>query len=445
MSENNGLIPAPAHNTKLIRLEDGCRAIAEAKSVESAKNIRDAAQLMLHYVRERDLGEQAANDAAEIKVRAERRMGELLIENPPVRHRPAKGSHNATLPPGVTRDDSSRCQALASLSSEKFDEEVNRHRAGRLTSSAILKTAKTHKRKEKRKKAMAAAAADTPDVSDDWKIIHADLLAPHGLYHAVPSGMAATVGSHLPGFVCESPSLIFADPPYNVGIDYGDGAEADSLLDEEYLRWVERWLTLCHDRLTPDGTMWVLIGDEYADHYSILLSRVGFHRRAWVKWYETFGVCNSAGTNFSRSSRHLFYCVKNPRSFTWNLDAVTRPSDRQAKYADARADPDGKVWDDVWQIPRLTGTCAERIPEFPTQLPLALLLPVVGATSAPGDLVLDPFAGSATSGVAALRLGRRYLGIEKQPNFARIATQRLEGESNGNERHRRTEGAGLGG
>ena len=307
---------------------------------------------------------------------------------------------------------------------------------------------KAHREEQRRRTAPESSAPTGGAVT--FEMIHADVLAPHGLYHAVPNGTAAMAGSHLPGFVCEAPTLIFADPPYNVGIDYGDGPEADSLLDEDYLRWVERWLTLCHDRLTPHGTIWVLIGDEYADHYGVLLSRVGFHRRAWIKWYETFGVCNSARNNFSRCSRHLFYCVKDPKRFTWHPEAVMRSSDRQTKYADARAEPDGKVWDDVWQIPRLTGTCAERLPDFPTQLPLALLLPIVGATSDPGDLVVDPFAGSATSGVAALRLGRRWRGLEKQLHFARLALQRLQGEgadgtTTGDGHQRATGRAGMGG
>jgi hypothetical protein len=109
-------------------------------------------------------------------------------------------------------------------------------------------------------------------------------------------------------------------------------------------------------------------------------------------------------------------------------ETVNRPSDRQAKYLDKRANPDGKTCDSVWgvspPIPRLTGTCAERLPDFPTQLPLDLLRPMVGCASDPGDLVIDPFAGSATTGVAALVAGRRFLGIERQAKFADLAAAR---------------------
>lgn len=227
--------------------------------------------------------------------------------------------------------------------------------------------------------------------------------------------------------------LAFADPPYNVGIDYGDGADKDRLPGEQYVAWCRSWFDQIHRVLTGDGAFWLLCGYEYADLLAVELRKAGFHRRAWVTWYETFGVCNSAKNNFSRTSRPIFYCVKNPMAFVWNVEAVTRSSDRQAKYNDARADPEGKVWDDVWQIPRLTGTSKERLPDFPTQLPVALLLPIIGCASDPGDLVLDPFSGSGTTGSASLRLGRRYVGVERNENFARLAQERLEGERDGDE------------
>jgi DNA modification methylase len=68
------------------------------------------------------------------------------------------------------------------------------------------------------------------------------------------------------------------------------------------------------------------------------------------------------------------------------------------------------------------------MPEFPTQLPIALLTPVVLCSTEPGDLVIDPFSGSATTGVVAVTRGRRYLGIEKSDKFARLATRRLQGQ-----------------
>lgn len=91
----------------------------------------------------------------------------------------------------------------------------------------------------------------------------------------------------------------------------------------------------------------------------------------------------------------------------------------------------GKLWNDVWGIEKpvgvLTDNAAERIPDFPQQLPLALVRPIVEAHSEPGDLVVEPFAGSATAGVACLELGgRKYVGIEPAPRLAQRALERLQ-------------------
>ena len=242
--------------------------------------------------------------------------------------------------------------------------------------------------------------------AEEWEIRHGDCLR------------------ELPA-IGERARLIFADPPYNLGVDYGNGRKADLLADEDYLAWCARWMGLCANRLTADGSFWVMICDEWADRFGVMLTEAGLTRRAWVKWYETFGV--NCANNFNRCSRHLFYYVADPKRFVFHAEAVARPSDRQTKYGDKRADPDGKIWDNVWQIPRLTGTCRERIPDFPTQLPLAILRAIVGCCSEPGDLVIDPFSGSATTGVAAVELGRRYVGIEKEKRFCKLSRQRLAG------------------
>jgi site-specific DNA-methyltransferase (adenine-specific) len=224
--------------------------------------------------------------------------------------------------------------------------------------------------------------------------------------------------------------LIFADPPYNEGVDYGKGAKADRLPDDRYLGWCREWMAAAIDLLTDDGSLWVLISKDYAADFGVILHReLGLHLRAPITWYESFGV--NCSRNFNRCSRVLYYMTRDPKQFVFNEDAVTRPSDRQTKYGDARADPGGKLWDDVWginpPIPRLVGTAEERIPDFPTQLPLALLCPIVGCASEPGDLIVDPFSGSATTGAAALMAGRRYKGIDLSAKFVRLSRARLDG------------------
>lgn len=220
-----------------------------------------------------------------------------------------------------------------------------------------------------------------------------------------------------------SVDLVFADPPYNIGVDYGRGACADLLPPAEYLNWCREWMFECYHILTDIGTMWVMINDEWAGHFSVILEELGFHQRNWIKWYETFGV--NCVNKFNRTSRHIFYCVKDSKQLVFHSDAVMRPSARQSKYRDKRASWGGKVWDDVWQIPRLVGSAQERIKELPTQLPLAILRPIIACTSNPGDLVLDPFMGSGTTLRAAKDLGRKAIGIEIEEKYCEIAAKRL--------------------
>jgi len=280
--------------------------------------------------------------------------------------------------------------------------------AGEMKPAEALREIRSTKRREELEQAAAKAAAERHE-SDrpKWSIINSDVM----------DGLESVRDEHGPA------RLIFTDPPYNIGIDYGDGEKADRLDGDEYMTWVANWLALCWECLTDDGSAWVMIGDEYAAEYALAIKEAGFTIRSWIKWYETFGV--NCSNKFNRTSRHIFYAVKDPAAFVFNPEAVTRPSDRQTKYGDSRASAGGKIWDDVWQIPRLTGTCSERIPDFPTQLPLSLVEPIVLCASMPGDLVVDPFNGSGTTGVASVRNARKYVGIEKSEAFADMASKRI--------------------
>ncbi len=279
--------------------------------------------------------------------------------------------------------------------------------AGEMKPAEALREIRSDKRRKELAEAAAKAAEQQTSERPEWSILNVDVI----------DGLESVRDEHGPA------RLIFTDPPYNIGIDYGDGEKADLLSPQAYMKWVRQWLGLCWDCLTDDGSLWVMIGDEYAAEYCTEIKATGFTVRSWIKWYETFGV--NCSNKFNRTSRHIFYAVKDEKSFVFNPEPVTRPSDRQTKYGDSRAAAGGKLWDDVWQIPRLTGTCAERIPDFPTQLPLSLVEPIVLCASMPGDLVVDPFNGSGTTGAASIKNGRKYVGIEKSEKFADMADMRL--------------------
>lgn len=234
--------------------------------------------------------------------------------------------------------------------------------------------------------------------------------------------------------------LAFADPPFNIGYTYDvydDRQQAD-----DYLDFSRKWLAQVARVLKPDGTFWLAIGDEFAAELKMIAQReLGLCCRNWVIWYYTFGVhCKK---KFSRSHAHLFYFVKDRRQFTFNVDEVRVPSARQLVYADARADSRGRVPDDTWVLrpqdlpdgfaadgdtwyfPRVCGTFKERAGWHGCQMPEQLLGRIIKACSNPGELVLDPFAGSGTTLVVAKKLARRWLGCELSPQYASRVEARL--------------------
>lgn len=235
--------------------------------------------------------------------------------------------------------------------------------------------------------------------------------------------------------------LAFADPPFNIGYDYDVYKDRKSA--DEYLDWSKQWIGEVRRVLKPAGTFWLAIGDEFAAELKVVANReIGFFLRNWVVWYYTFGV--HCARKFTRSHAHLLYFVKDPKSFTFNDDAIRVPSARQLVYADARANPRGRVPDDTWilrpqDLPegfasdqdtwhasRVCGTFKERAGWHGCQMPEQILGRIVRACSNPGDTVLDPFAGSGTTLVVAKKLGRAYRGFELSPEYARQALSRLD-------------------
>lgn len=219
----------------------------------------------------------------------------------------------------------------------------------------------------------------------------------------------------------ESIDLVVTDPPYNIGINYGFGVKADKRAD--YQHWCSVWLSECHRVLKKTGSIWVVSGQEYGAAIDLEIQNAGFHFRNRITWQERFGVyCRN---KFGRTSRSIFYATKSKLGFCFNRDSVLIPSDRQVKYGDKRANPEGKVMGDVWDIPRVCGTFKERIPGVPTQLPEKLIERIILVSSHPGDIILDPFMGSGTVSCVGVKNKRNTVGIELNPQFAAIATQRL--------------------
>jgi len=216
--------------------------------------------------------------------------------------------------------------------------------------------------------------------------------------------------------------LIFADPPFNIGYKYDK--YYDKVKSKNYIAWTKEWMTVCKKVLKPAGSFYIAIGDEYAANVKIIADELGLFMRNWIIWHYTFG--QQTKRKFARAHTHIFYFVNDNKNFTFNEHTVRVPSDRQLIYNDRRANPAGKMPDDVWgQFPRVCGTFKEREEWHPCQMPENLLKRIIAVSSNRGDCVLDPFSGSGTTLAAAKQLGRNYAGVEISSKYVENAKKRL--------------------
>jgi site-specific DNA-methyltransferase (adenine-specific) len=234
--------------------------------------------------------------------------------------------------------------------------------------------------------------------------------------------------------------LIFADPPFNIGLDYD--SHVDKMADEGYVEWTQEWVNAAARILKPDGSMWVAMCDEYVAHLWLALKGAGLVMRNWVVWYYTFGVHTTK--KFGRSHTHLLYFVKDPKDFQFNTEHIRIPSARQTTYNDPRAARGGKVPDntwitrpqdipdsfqpghDCWYYPRVAGTHRSRRDHIATQMPERILERIILSCSDGGDLVLDPFLGSGTTVAVAKKLGREWIGIDLSKAYIGKARRRID-------------------
>jgi len=216
--------------------------------------------------------------------------------------------------------------------------------------------------------------------------------------------------------------LIFADPPFNIGYKYDK--YHDKVKSKNYIAWTKDWMAACKKVLKPHGSFYIAIGDEYAANVKVIADELGLFMRNWLIWHYTFG--QQMKNKFARSHTHIFYFVNDKKNFTFNDYAVRVPSDRQLIYNDRRANPKGKLPNDVWnEFSRVCGTFRERAGWHPCQMPESLLKRIIAVSSNPGDCVLDPFSGSGTTAAAAYQLGRNYVGVEISEKYVENTNKRL--------------------
>ena len=213
-----------------------------------------------------------------------------------------------------------------------------------------------------------------------------------------------------------SVDLLIADPPYNLGKDYGNNI--DDKAWHEYEDFTRQWLTEAMRVLRPTGSLYVFMGVRFiAKLYVFLEEEFKLNFNGWITWHYTQGMGRKTG--FSPRHEDLLYFTKS-KQFTFNLDEVRVPQ----KYFRERNNMAGANPGDVWQFSHVHYCSAERQPH-PTQKPEALLQRVIASSSNEGDVVLDPFIGSGTTCRVAQVLGRKWLGIEINPEYVEMSQRRL--------------------
>lgn len=224
-----------------------------------------------------------------------------------------------------------------------------------------------------------------------------------------------------------SVDLIFADPPYNIGKDF-DGL-VESWDEETFLAWLFECTDECHRILKPQGTMYIMNSTENMP-YIDLKCRQLFTIKSRIVWsYDSSGV--QAKNFFGSLYEPILMMVKDSKNYTFNRDDVLVEAKTGAKRAliDYRKNPpqpynQKKVPGNVWEFPRVRYLMDE-YENHPTQKPQALLERIILASSNPGEIVLDPFAGSFTTGATAVALGRRFVGIEINDEYVKMGLRRL--------------------
>lgn len=224
----------------------------------------------------------------------------------------------------------------------------------------------------------------------------------------------------------ESVDCIWTDPPYflsndgatNVGgrrVSVNKGSWDVSQGIEEDHAFNLRWLAACWRVLRPAGTIWVTGTLHVYLSVGMAMRQLGFRILNDIVWEKPNPPPNLGARCFTHSTEVLLWATKAP----------TRSKQRYTfNYAEMKAENGGRQMKSVWRFPA-AGRAEKRLGRHPTQKPVALIDRCIRASTNPGDVVLDPFAGTAATGVAALMNGRHFLGIEQDLSYVNIGVRRL--------------------
>ena len=234
---------------------------------------------------------------------------------------------------------------------------------------------------------------------------------------------------HMNALPAGSVDLIFADPPYNLQLEQGltrpDQSRVDAVDDDwdkfesfaHYDVFTRAWLQAARRVLKSDGALWVIGSYHNIFRVGATLQDLDYWLLNDVIWRKANPMPNFRGTRFTNAHETLIWAARSQKSrVTFNYEAMKQANDDTQMRSD-------------WLFPICTG--AERLTDgdgekvHPTQKPEALLYRVLSATTKPGDVVLDPFFGTGTTGAVAKKLGRHFIGIEREDSYIAAALKRI--------------------
>lgn len=232
----------------------------------------------------------------------------------------------------------------------------------------------------------------------------------------------------------ECVDMIFADPPYNlsndgftchagraVSVNKGEWDRSKGIVED--FEFHRQWIHACRRVLKPNGTIW--ISGTYHSIYAcgFALQLLGYHILNDICWFKPNASPNLSCRYFTASHETLIWARKSKKAkHTFNYQEMKR-----AAFPEDFLKRPGRQMRSVWAIPTPKAE-EKKFGKHPTQKPVALLERIIAASTQPGEIVLDPFMGSGTTGVAALRLGRRFVGIEKEKEYFDLALNRIREE-----------------
>ena len=234
----------------------------------------------------------------------------------------------------------------------------------------------------------------------------------------------------------ESVDLVFADPPYNLsgnGLKWqnkglgGDwfmvNEKWDKMSAPEYIQFTKEWLAECYRVLKPHGSIYISCTYHNIGELMMTLKTLGFLPRNIVTWHKNNAMPSMTKRAFTHSCEYVLFFSKG-KKWIFNYEKMKKINPEKAINGSQ------KQMRDFWIIPVCQGK--ERIRDktgraaHPTQKPEVLLERVILASSNSGDVVLDPFLGSGTTAAVAKRLGRKWVGIETENRYIKMAQKRIE-------------------